>query len=269
MGAGCLVQDSYTLKGKDLLYIIGISDIHRGNPGCNEEYLDYWLKMVSKIKNPKIIIDVGDPVEVGSKHIGNSAFKQNKSLDTQIIETEEFFDPLVDDLAFLMNSNHNKRTEREFDLSLNRLMAHHLDLPYGNQYHQTFMINGKPFTIYANHGKGSNAYAHLAQGRLIRETSHVDADLVLQGHNHRLDFFTHPIRDLNTDKGMKRRYYAFTGAFLNYDGYPDEMLLPPLPPAFQFLTVDKNLNVWNIPYYIDQRRPDLMEDFNELAYRRT
>ena len=258
-------MDNYTLKGKDLLYIIPLGDVHRGNPACNYEYLDYWVKMVNKIKNPKMFILMGDLIEVGSKHVGNSIAKQNKSADTQVIETEEFLEPFVDDIKVMIAGNHKKRVEREFDLSLVRLMSHHLGIPYANQYRETFMINDKPFTVHASHGKTSNKHAHLAQGAMIRDTTHIRANLFLQGHNHRLDWFTNPLFDTTAYKGLGRRFYGFTGAFLNYDGYPDDMELPPLPPAFQFITVDKHLHLNNIEYLIDQRLPEAMDDFNELA----
>lgn len=258
---GEIIIKSYELKGKDKLYILAIGDIHRGNPSCNYEYLNYWMEMVHRIKNPKIVILMGDLIEVASKHIGNSAFKQDLSADDQVIHTWEFFEPLKDDIRFALVGNHGKRTEREFDLNLTKLIAYQLGCPHGNQYLETFEINDKPFTIYANHGKGSNAYAHLAQGKLIRETQNINADLFLQGHNHRLDFFNQPVRDISSPIGLSRRYYGFTGAFLGYKGYPDEMFLPILPPAFQFITVDKHLNLSYIPYNMDQRRPDLIENF--------
>jgi predicted phosphodiesterase len=253
--------EEYTLRGKDLLYILALGDIHRGNPGCNYQFLDYWLEMVGRIKNPKLILLMGDLIELASKSVGNSSFKQDMSVDEQLIQTWDFLEPYNKDIRFALVGNHGLRPVREFDLDVTRLLAHRIGCGYGHQYLETFMINDQPFTVYANHGKGTNAYAHLAQGKLIRETNQIQADLFIQGHNHRLDFFTQPLRSTDSPTGMKRRYYSFSGHFLNYDGYPDQMFLPPLPPAFQFITVDKHLNVWNIPYYMDIRRPDLMEDF--------
>ena len=265
MGAGCLVQDSYTLKGKDLLYVIPIGDVHRGNPSCNYEFLDYWEKMVSKIKNPKIFIYMGDLIEVGSKHVGNSIAVQDLSADDQIIQTSEFIREREDESAVILAGNHKKRLEREFDLKVVRLLSYMTGVPYANQYRQEFKINDESFVISASHGVGSNKYAHLAQGKIIRDTNQIRAKLFLEGHNHRMDFFPLPVLDPSKYKGFMRQYYGFTGSFLNYSGYPDNMNLPPLPPAFQFITIDKHLNVRNIPYYIDQRLPEAMEDFNELA----
>jgi len=259
------MTSKYTLKGKDLLYIIPIGDVHRGNPSCNYDFLEYWEKMVNKIKNPKIFIYMGDLIEVGSKHVGNSIAVQNLSADEQIIQTAEFINRYEDESRVIIAGNHKKRVEREFDLKIVRLLSYMTGIPYANQYRETFLINDKPFTIHASHGKTSNKHAHLAQGAMIRDTTHVNANLFLQGHNHRLDFFTSPVFDPKSYKGLGRRFYGFTGSFLNYEGYPDDMELPPLPPAFQFITIDKNLHLNHIDYLIDQRCPEFMEDFNELG----
>lgn len=251
--------ESYNLKDKDKLYILPLGDLHLGSPECNLEYLDFWRDMVRRIKNPKLIILMGDLVETASKRVGNSAFKQEFDVNTQIDSITKFLEPLKDDIVFSCHGNHDYlRVSKEFDLNISKLIADYLGCPSGDQYLDTLTINDKPFTIYANHGKGSNAYAHLAQGKIIRETANVQASLFLQGHNHRLDFFSQPIRTIN---GIERRYYAFTGSFLNYGGYPSQMFLPVLPPAFQFITIDKNVNLHNIDYFIDQRRPDLMDSF--------
>lgn len=255
----------YELKGKDLLYIIPIGDIHIGNPSCNYDFLEYWKKMVNKIKNPKMFIYMGDLIEVGSKHVGNSIAVQNLSADEQIIQIAEFIKEYEDENKIILAGNHKKRVEREFDLKIVRLLSYMTGVPYANQYRECIMINDKPFVINASHGVGSNKYAHLAQGKIVRDTNQVRADIFLEGHNHRLDFFPLPVLDPTAEKGLIRQYYGFTGSFLNYSGYPDNMNLPPLPPAFQFITVDKHLNVRNIPYYIDQRCPEFMEDFNELG----
>ena len=256
-----MVQDKYSLKGKDKIYVLPLGDLHLGSPECNVEYLQYWKDMVSRIKNHKIIILMGDLIDTASKHIGNSAFKQEFDVNEQIDWITTFLKPLKEDIAFSCHGNHDYlRVSKEFDLNVSKLIADYLGCPSGDQYLETFNINGKPFTIYANHGKGSNAYAHLAQGKIQRETSTIHSNLYLQGHNHRLDFFSVPIRTVN---GLERKYYAFSGAFLNYgvNGYPSQMFLPVLPPAFQFITIDKNVNLSNINYFIDQRRPDLMDSF--------
>lgn len=251
--------DSYTLKDKERLYLIPFGDVHLGSAECNYDYLDYWKDKVKRIKNPKRIYLMGDLVETASKHVGNSSFKQEFDVNEQIYYISRFLEEFQEDIVYSCHGNHDYlRVSKEFDLNISKLIADRLGCDSGNQCLDTFTVNDKPFTVYANHGKGSNAYAHLAQGKIIRETSNIQADLYLQGHNHRLDFFSQPIRNINN---IQRRYYGFTGAFLNYGGYPNQMFLPVLPPAFQFLYLDKDVNLWDTPYRMDQRRPDLIKEF--------
>jgi hypothetical protein len=178
------------------------------------------------------------------------------SLDDQMELAVNLLKPYKKDIVYSVMGNHEIRSSKEIDLDVNKIIAKQLKCKYGNQFLDTIRINDKLFTVYISHGKGSAAYSHLAQGKIIRETQSIDADLFMQGHNHRLDFFNQPIR---TTKGIKRRYYAFSGSFLRYKGYPDAMQLPILPEAFQHITVNKDMVVRNTPFYIDISRPDLFE----------
>ncbi len=186
----------------------------------------------NRIRNPKRIYLMGDLIETASKKVGNGAYKQQFDVNEQINIICDFLEPLKDDIVFSCHGNHDfLRISKEFDLNVSRLIADRLGCDSGNQCLDTFNINDTDFTVYANHGKGTNAYAHLAQGKIQRETQNIQASLYLQGHNHRLDFFSVPVRTVD---GLNRKYYAFTGSFLNYgeDSYPSQMFLPVLPHSF-------------------------------------
>ena len=248
------MKQSYKLSGNQKLYIIPISDLHIGSEQFNAEYFEYCLDKIDDIKGDKRIYLLGDLVEHASKTIGNSAFKTTMSLDDQIELAINLLKPYKKDIVYSVMGNHEARSSKEIDLNVNKIIAQQLNSKWGNQYLDTINVNDNPFTIYMSHGKGSAAYSHLAQGKMIRETQYISSDLFMQGHNHRLDFFAQPIR---TTEGIKRRYYAFSGSFLRYSGYPDAMTLPVLPEAFQHITINKDMVVRNNPFYIDIMRPDL------------
>lgn len=250
------MKSSYKLNGNRTVYICPISDLHIGSEQFNEEYFEFALDKLKNINMPKRIYLLGDLCEHASKTVGNSAFKTTLSLNEQIHKVVKYLKPFKKDIVFSCMGNHEARSSKEIDLDVNELIADKLNTKSGNQCLDTFTINDKPFTVYCKHGKGSSSMAHLQQGKAIRETSTIDADLYIEGHSHRLDFFTVPVRTIN---GLKRRYYAFSGAFLNYNGYPNSMFLPILPPAFQFLTVNKHLVVNDKPYFIDIVAPNLFE----------
>ena len=248
------MKSSYRLKGNQKLYIVPISDLHIGSEQFNRDYFEYALDKLDEIQGDKRIYLLGDLVEHASKTVGNSAFKTTMSLNDQIHLAVEYLEPFKKDLIYSCMGNHEVRSSKDIDLDVNEIIADKLGCNYGNQCLDTFTVNGNPFTVYGKHGKGSSSMAHLQQGKAIRETATIEANLYMEGHSHRLDFFTVPVL---TPNGLKRKYYAFSGAYLNYSGYPSAMFLPILPPAFQHITINKDMIVNNKPYFIDQVRPDL------------
>jgi UDP-2,3-diacylglucosamine pyrophosphatase LpxH len=247
--------DTYKLKSKELLYLCPVGDLHWGSPEFNEEYLQYWADLISRIKNPKRIYLMGDLAEAATKHLANSAFQATMSLDDQLDAVINFFKPFKKDIIFLCKGNHELRLERDYDLDITRIIANALGCPYGNQYIDTFNVNDNDFNVYTSHGKGSSAHFYTAESKIIRDTQHIQADIFINGHNHRAGCFSIPIRSGN---GLKRRHYMFSGAFLSYGGYADTMQLPILPEAFGHLTVDKDCRVNPTLFYIDQRYPEAM-----------
>ena len=250
-------KTGYRLKGNQKLTIFPLSDIHLGSAGFNLDYFEYALDILDRIKNRRIYL-VGDMVECASKKVGDSAYKQVMSLDDQIDEVVSYLKPFRSDIIFSAVGNHEHRGS-DIDFDVTKMYAKKLRADWDYQTIDTFNINKTPFRVYLRHGKGTAAYAHLAQGKTLRETQMIDADLYLEGHNHRLDFFSHPVRTRVYGMGMRRRYYAFSGSFLQYKGYPNAMTLPVLPEAFQTISINKDFVVRNNPYMIDQVRPDLLE----------
>jgi hypothetical protein len=98
--------DNYTLKEKEILYLLPIGDIHLGSEECNLEYLSYWKETTKRIKNPKRIYLMGDLVEAATKKLANSSYRVTMTLDDQIQETIDFFKPFKDDIVFSATGNH-------------------------------------------------------------------------------------------------------------------------------------------------------------------
>lgn len=148
----------------------------------------------------------------------------------------------------------NSRLSNDYNYNIVNDVSRELGIKSCNQMIDNFKINDFDFNVMVRHGRGSSSRRDLAMGRLVRVTQNIEADLYLEGHNHRLMFFDEISR---TGEGIKRKYYGYTGAFLNYDGYPDMMYLPVEPPAFQTITVNKNKRVKNTPYYCDICCPEI------------
>ncbi len=214
--------------------IFPIGDLHIGSEQFNEQWLDYWFGVIAKSKNYVIIYLMGDILEVASKKVGDSAFRQKFNVNKQLKLFKEKVDWLKNKLGYnpiraSVSGNHDKRL-LEFDYSLNQQIAEILDIPrYDVTIYDTIIINGKTLKIHLNHGKHTNKHQHLREGAFIRDTHHISADLFLEGHNHDTDTFS----DFITGDGVQyRRFFGFTGSALNYNGYAKEMNLREIPKGF-------------------------------------
>ena len=83
----------------------------------------------------------------------------------------------------------------------------------------------------------------------IRDMSDIDATLYMRGHNHYCEFTSNYRRGY--DNG-DRRYYAFTGHFLGYDGYARNKGLPMSQPSFLRLTIDNKNHIDAKKFYKDE-----------------
>ena len=81
-------EDESSYKEYDInkkpLHIYCISDTHIGSNVFNKDYFEYALNLIKKDKHQKIIYLNGDILEVGSKSVGNSAFKQTINVKEQL-----------------------------------------------------------------------------------------------------------------------------------------------------------------------------------------
>jgi UDP-2,3-diacylglucosamine pyrophosphatase LpxH len=250
------LKSEYFLKGKQQINLIPVGDIHLGSEQLNYDYLDYWKHTIKNLKGEKRIYLMGDLCESATKRLANSSYRQQLSLDEQIEGTIEFFYPFHKNIVFACMGNHEIRLSKDYDLNIMREISKSLDCKYGNQYIDNFKINNKLISVYVAHGKGSSAYHYTAESKIVRDTQTIQANIIINGHNHRCGHFSIPNRTIN---GLERKHYVFSGAFLGYGGYADSMQLPLLPEAFLYLGINKERRVFSNVFYIDERRSDLLK----------
>lgn len=256
-----MVKTNYKLRGNEKVYILPLSDLHIGSQQFNEDYFQYALDTIDSIQQNKRIYLCGDLLESASKQIGNASFCTNMTLEDQIDYAIKVLKPYKKDLVFSCIGNHEQRLVKDFDLDINKIISRALNIPYGNQVLDQFNINGEPFTVWAAHGKGSSAHHHTAQSKMIRDTNHIAADLMMVGHNHRCDHFTTPGFKIGLEgqREIQRRHYVFTGSFLRYNGYAEAMQLPILPEAFIQLSINKDMRIRSTQFNIDECKPEYLE----------
>lgn len=266
-----MVKQSYRLSGSSKVYLIPISDLHIGSKQFNEDYFQYFLETLDNIQSDMRIYLCGDLLESANKQTGNAAFQTNMTLDEQLDYAIKCFKPFRKQIVCGCIGNHEARLIKEHDLDIMKVFGSALKIPTGNQFMDTLKINGQELTIYAAHGKGSSAHHHTAQSKMIRDTAHIFADVLMHGHNHRCDHFSIPalrpvtikpegkLKSVVHNREVTRKHYVFTGSFLKYNGYAEAMQLPILPESFIQLNVNKDLRVGSTQFNIDECRPDLLE----------
>lgn len=243
-----MVKNKVRLK-RNKLYIFPLSDLHLGSPNCDLEYFEYWREVFEGTRTKhKIIYLLGDLIDMQSLRIG--AWEQDLSADEQICELVDLLKPYRKYVNYMTIGNHGRRPKKEYNLDVGKIVSEMLNVRYDkSDFFDNLKINNKNFTIYARHGTKTSARPELAEGTMIRDTMHIRADLLMQGHNHLCNYFNRPIQ---TSKGIKRKHYVFSGHFLSYRGsYANEKNLSHVPQAFLRLNVDRNLIVKCDEYHKD------------------
>jgi hypothetical protein len=248
--------NTYNLKGKKL-YIFPLSDLHLGSPACNLEYFHYWEEIFKKTRSKnKIIYLLGDMIDTPNLRIGSWEF--NMTCDEQVNRLTHLLKPYKKYIRYMVTGNHPARLRRDYNLDLGEIVSKNLEVPYNRtDFFDTLNINDQPFTIYGKHGTRFSKSIRLAERGFITDMNTIDANLCMQGHNHYGSFFTNVYRAKNG--GVGRRYYTFTGHFLNYfKSYAIDKGMTISPESFTRLNINKNLKVSGDEYHVDQERPDLV-----------
>lgn len=234
------MRNQYALSSNETVNIIAVGDFHIGSSEFNYDFFDYMLKQIKKLKNRRIYL-MGDLLESASKNVGNSSFHTHMSLEDQKAYLLDNLEPFKEDIIGVCVGNHEARLIKEFDFNVVADIARELECLWYNQRIDTFKINEHTIDVFTRHGKGTSGQRHLAMGKLERNTNNIQADIYLEGHSHRLLAWNKFYVD---KEGLHRKYYGYTGAFLNYGGsYAEAQYLDVEPPAYQTISINKNKRV--------------------------
>lgn len=230
-------------------YIFPIGDIHIGSSNCNLDFLNKWFNAFDKAGENKSIYLMGDLIEAPTTRI--DSYSVNITTNEMVERIIELFEPYQEYIRFSVRGNHENRMMKEFNYDVAREIANRLDIRYSkNDFFDNIRVGDNSLTIYGLHGVKASKYPELAMKNFRIDMADIDANLYLQGHNHYCEFQSRFYR--NNDGGL-RKYYAFTGSFLDYtDSYAHDKGLAPSLPAFMRLEVDKNLHIDCKKYYIDE-----------------
>lgn len=283
------LKDDFKLKTyRDNLFIFQFTDWHLGTETCNLPYIKYLLHEIDKIKAQVIIYITGDLFECADARVGDSPYKQIWSVNKQLREGRKLISGLVRKpnvhLRWAAPGNHESRFKKthfdpmeEFCETLHVNYAGDTEVEFNKKtsvstekawvangnFIDKFYVNDKPLKIFGRHGAGSAKRLDLAMGKIQRETIYKDADVFIEGHNHRCFSFPQPIQTSYDEGSMKRRHYGWGGHMLSYPGgYADDTGLDILPEAYiryQVNDVNGRLQIEKKEFMIDRYRPDLFK----------
>ena len=233
-------MNNYNIKSNESVSILPLSDLHVGSQQFNEDFFDDWIKMAERTTNKRIYC-LGDLIEFSSKKVGDSAFSQNINPNDQMDYVVDKLEPLKNDIIYFTDGNHCQRATKEFQLDVAKIMADRLGVPYSHGFIDTFKVNGKEYVVNGSHGNTTSGRRDLSIGAIIRGTKDIESDFYLRGHNHRLLYYYDFV---NTNEGLKKKHYCYTGSFLNYAGsYAEKAGLNPLPAGYMVININRNHKV--------------------------
>ena len=234
--------------GKGKLYIFPVSDLHIGHKNFNERFFNFWEDAFD-IAQKKIIYLLGDIVETPSTRV--SAYDTDRTTEKAIEDAVELLEPYKKYMRIAVSGNHELRLKKDFDLDITANIASRLGIEYSpNDFFDTLCLPNAEVTVYGKHGTKFSKSSDLAMKTFKEDMKILNADLCLQGHNHYTAFSSDYIRN---KEGGHRRYYGFTGHFLQYNNsYAHNRGNNPSPAGFLRLAVDKNGNIGSKCFHIDE-----------------
>ena len=243
-------------KWLDRLEVIGLSDIHRGNPMFDEHSFKetiYYIKHTPEVR----VIGVGDWIETVLRTSKGDIHTQVGSPAQQMKYVMDMTEPIWDKIIGMCIGNHELRVYNATGTDMSAQMANKIGCPYRAEaiyLKITFGDNnarvaGKPYSYYgyATHGYGGARTASAKAVKVERTSTHVHADFYMMAHDHVVNgaISTYLMPDNRTKKQTimiddtnrefetgyvkeKRKILVKTNACLKWGGYAEMGGFPPV-----------------------------------------
>ena len=220
----------YDSREDDTVKIVGLGDIHRGNPWLDEKRFYETRDWIQE--NDCYVILMGDYGECinakDPRHDYNALDWEYATPDKQYRKTMEDLEPIKDKCIMMLEGNHESNFWRRHNHNYTNWMATDLGIPYvGISGYVLFRFKrktGKSYDrrmlrIYAHHG-WSGGRTDGYKVKVIHDLHNIfdDAHLYLMGHTHQLgEVF--PTTRLYVDARTKRireqnQKYFYTGSYI-------------------------------------------------------
>lgn len=212
------------------LRLVGLGDIHRGNPWMDE---DRFYKTRDWIQEHDCYVvcmgDYGECINAKDpRHDYNALDGEYATPDKQYRKTLEDLEPIKDKILFMLEGNHESNFWRRHNHNYTSWIAHDLEVPYtgisGYLLLKFWRKSGKSYDrrtmeAYAHHGWAGGRTAGY-QVKVIHDLKNIfpGAHMYLMGHNHQLGEAlprTHLYVDKRTEQIREfTQHFFFTGSYI-------------------------------------------------------
>ena len=192
---------------------------------------------VGRIKRDKaLVMLMGDLTENAIIGSVGGVMEQTMSPRDQVLKVCEILEPIKDQIIGGVMGNHGARTVKVASLNPDEIICYNLGAKFlGSVAVGRIRVGASTdWRIMVHHGVGGGALLGSKLNVLAERMTKVVpiADLYLAGHTHAdvAGSDTRPTIALNSGRVVIsniRRHFSGTGSLLDYEGYPEHMLLPP------------------------------------------
>ncbi len=247
------------------MFLYPIGDIHVGDKAFTLEskrkllgYID-WVK---KTKNAYVFLN-GDLVNCASRKSKTSPFECDMTLREQIDYVVEVLTPIKHKILGAVTGNHEFRMEDQFGYNPTIAICDRLGIPYAGfscvlkiqmgSKNKGLGRRNAPNTTYVGYFHHTNGGGSTLGGKINRTDKLrqlvSNCDFYCGSHNHLLGVVpvtTNIFDERNGNIIKKRQVLVNCGGYLDWEGYPEYAMLPPVKigsPRIRFDGTKKDIHV--------------------------
>lgn len=231
--------------------IIPIADVHLGARECMETEFRSFIGTVAEKPNVYVCL-LGDLISNGLKNSVTNVYEEVYRPFEQKKMMAKILEPIQDRILFSIEGNHERRSSRDCDDSVNYDIMAKLDLEMYYRPNMAFVklqfgdqkmdgLRNPTYTICGSHGSGGGSLTGGGINKTERFAAYIDnLDCFISGHTHR-PAITQPGKiyiDTHNNQVKLKPFKVITAtSWLNPGGYPFQKLLTPTSHALQTLTL--------------------------------
>ncbi len=214
--------------------IIGLGDIHKGNPcftQASDDKLDGYIDYIMNTEGAYTIL-MGDLLESANPH---STFTLKITPQEQYEWILNKFKPLADanKIIAIISGNHEMWVFNDKGFDITRTLSLALDVPYlGDSGYIGVSVGKQYYTIYAIHPR-AGVTKKSTKIKMMEDLGSIhNVDIIMCGHHHSIiteEQITRKPNFLTGEVDNKKQLLIGTGSFLEYGDYAEKARYKPEP----------------------------------------